>query len=82
LKNRFIISFITPTKESLMLNPLNNLLTLVNISQSDLIEALDDRTEEYFCNLCAKNIDRKDDISVDDIKKQAAETFKWWNPGH
>jgi hypothetical protein len=63
---------------TMALNPLYTLMFMENAGQQDLIDQLDNRTQQRFEDYCVANA--KNDEDLDMVRSQANETFKWWNP--
>lgn len=63
-----------------MLNPLYILMDLLNLSQSHIINHLETKKINKFADICIVYAKHNVDFGV--IRRQAEETFLWWNPGY
>ncbi len=62
------------------LNPLYLLMSSVNLSQSDIINMLDNKMKLAFIISMGDNA--KEGENRKDVHVLANEAFRWWNPGY
>ncbi len=61
------------------MNPVYNLQMMLNhVSRNYILDELDYRTETRFADYCVSNA--KDDENLEEVRRHAIKTFKWWNP--
>ncbi len=62
------------------LNPLHRLKCMVHVSETDIINQMDNKTKLAFIINMGDNA--KHGENRKDVQELANETFKWWNPGY